>query len=213
MVDVVDVVSETNKPDLLSVLQCTRCEELTRIRTQVVPFRYVNPEVWGDEQLPIMMMVGRNPGENEDIQGKGFIGRAGQKLDTLVQPLLTPQPLVRLIYNNQVKCFTPANREPYDYEVENCRPWLTAEVQEIKPDIVVLLGLQAQAYKFPRKEDRGSMRYDGQTLWTSTYHPSYFLRGGEAGKRAEAETRRTIWQAYYAWQEYKGVEQGVEQGG
>ena len=177
------------------VTECRLCPELVALRKQVVPLEIVNPLNWSDPTLPIIMFVARNPGQTEDKVGRPPVGRAGQVQRKIVEPIL---PHARVVFNNVVKCWTPKDREPSEVELSNCRPWINQEIEDMRPNIVVLLGLTAQKYKFANKEDRGAMRWDGRTLWTATFHPSYVSRGN---KLAEDEMRGTIWKAYFAWVE------------
>jgi len=92
----------------------------------------------GDPESPVLI-VGEGPGENEDLQGKPFIGRAGSILDkTLAQAEL---PREKLLITNTVKCRPPGNRDPTPEEMAACRKFLESEM--MTRQLVVGLGRSA----------------------------------------------------------------------
>jgi DNA polymerase len=94
------------------------------------------------------MVVGQNPGAEEDESGRPFVGRAGKFLNkTLAEYGINRD---ELFVTNIVKHVTPKNRKPSEEEIEACLPYLTAQIQAIKPKIIVLLG--AAARETPRCE-------------------------------------------------------------
>ena len=85
------------------------------------------------------MFIGEGPGENEDLQGEPFVGRAGQLLDKILTHVgLSRQNDVYI--TNMVKCRPPKNRDPERDEVEACMPYLRAQIEFIRPKIIVCLG-------------------------------------------------------------------------
>lgn len=83
--------------------------------------------------------VGEAPGENEDLQGKPFIGRSGKLLDRLMQEEGLDRSKVMI--TNTVKCRPPGNRDPTEEEMRTCRPFLESELSS--KEIVVCLGKSA----------------------------------------------------------------------
>jgi uracil-DNA glycosylase len=95
-----------------------------------------------------VMLVGQNPGADEDESGRPFIGRAGKFLTkTLAEYGIKREDL---FITNIVKHVSPQNRKPYPDEVAACLPYLTTQISVIKPKIIVLLG--ASAKETPRLE-------------------------------------------------------------
>jgi len=90
-----------------------------------------------------VMLIGQNPGANEDEVGRPFVGRAGKFLNKV----LAENGLKRedLFITSIVKHVSPKNRKPYADEVAACLPYLTTQISVIKPKIIVLLGESAKA--------------------------------------------------------------------
>lgn len=95
-----------------------------------------------------VMLVGQNPGTEEDETGRPFVGRAGKFLTKI----LAQNGIKRedLYITNIVKHTSPQNRKPCPDEVAACLPYLTAQINAVKPKIIVLLG--ASAKETPRLE-------------------------------------------------------------
>ena len=95
-----------------------------------------------------VMIVGQNPGADEDETGRPFVGRAGKYLTKV----LAENGIKRedVFITNIVKHVSPKNRKPYPDEVAACLPYLTTQINIIKPKIIVLLG--ASAKETPRLE-------------------------------------------------------------
>ncbi len=99
-------------------------------------------------QTAEVMLVGQNPGGDEDEVGRPFVGRAGKFLTkTLAENCIKREDL---FITNIVKHVSPQNRKPYSDEVEACLPYLITQISTIKPKIIVLLG--ASAKETPRLE-------------------------------------------------------------
>jgi DNA polymerase len=159
---------------------CTACPELVAGRTQVVVG--VAPI---DARL---VFVGEAPGAQEDASGVPFVGRAGQVLDRLLTDAGLDRHQVAVL--NVLKCRPPGNRKPTTDEVERCRPWLSAQLAALQPELVVTLGLSATAWFLGRKIQIGQVRgrvhaADGWQV-LPTYHPSGALRFGPAGAPMQA---------------------------
>ena len=143
-----------------------------------------------------LMLVGEQPGDHEDVEGKPFVGPAGRLLDTALERAAIPRANVYV--TNVVKHFKWVRRgkrrlheKPNSQEVRACRPWLDAEVKTVQPRLVVLLGATAaQAVLGPTVR---VTRQRGQVVNTplgvqglATVHPSSILRAPDDDSRREA---------------------------
>jgi uracil-DNA glycosylase len=114
------------------IATCTKCE-LHKSRTKAVP---------GEGPLDAkVMFVGEGPGQNEDEQGRPFVGAAGKLLTELLESIGLKRSEVFI--TNIVKCRPPNNRAPRKSEVETCNPYLESQMKLIKPQIVCALGTPA----------------------------------------------------------------------
>lgn len=153
---------------------CTRCE-LHKGRTNIVVDR-------GNPASPIMM-IGEGPGENEDRQGKAFVGKAGQLMDDLFKEIGIDTNRDVLIAN-VVKCRPPENRAPRQEEAKTCFDFLRHQIDLVRPKIILLLGATALKYLVPSKKNF-SMSEEAGTFFTAPefpetvmmvlYHPAYLL--------------------------------------
>ena len=119
-----------------------------------------------------LVLVGQNPGKEEDATGKPFVGRAGKFLNKI----LAENGINRqeVFITNIVKHFTPKNRKPLPDEIEACKPYLTTHLEIIKPKTVVLMGkVAAQASRIE------GIRY------VETVHPSAAMRFTKMRKKFE----------------------------
>jgi DNA polymerase len=121
-----------------------------------------------------VMLVGQNPGSEEDKTGRPFVGRAGKFLNKV----LAKNGVTReeLFVTNLVKHVTPKNRKPLPDEIAACAPYLAAQIREIEPRIVVLMG--AVAWQAPRVEG---------VEYVETYHPSAAMRFLKIRKKFEED--------------------------
>ena len=157
-------------------LQCSRCG-LCASRHNVV--FGVGPE---DAEI---MFIGEGPGEQEDLKGEPFVGKAGQFLDEMLSIIGLSR---RNCYiGNIVKCRPPGNRDPLNSEQESCKDWLEAQIKLIQPKLIVCLGrIAAMQYIDPdfriTREHGKWTKIDG-TWRMAMYHPSALLR--DVTKRPE----------------------------
>lgn len=125
-----------------------------------------------------LVFVGEGPGADEDEQGRPFVGRAGKLLNDIIKAMKLQREEVYIC--NIVKCRPPNNREPESDEIAACLPYLLAQLEIIKPKIIVTLGLPATRTLLKTKEPmnklRGRFHRYGQALLMPTYHPAYLLR-------------------------------------
>lgn len=154
----------------INCLQCEKCA-LCSERTNVV-FGY------GNEHAEVMF-IGEGPGENEDLQGKPFVGRSGKLLDSLLNEIgLFREKNIYIA--NIVKCRPPKNRDPLPSEQESCINWLRNQVAIMKPKIIVAVGrISAMKIIDPKikiTKDHGKFYKKKKTLLMPTIHPAAILR-------------------------------------
>jgi DNA polymerase len=148
-----------------------------------------------------VMLVGEQPGDKEDLQGRPFVGPAGAVLDKA----LTAAGIDRndVYVTNIVKHFKwepqgkiRLHKKPNAIEISACRPWLEAEIRVVKPQVVVLLGATAAqgilGRHFRVTEHRGKLVDSSLAPYVlATVHPSSILRAQDDDSRHE-EMRRFI---------------------
>ena len=164
------------------VRACRLCP-LHRLRTHAVP----GEGNWAAD----LMFIGEAPGRDEDIQGRPFVGRAGQLLRKIIAAMKFLEDEVYI--TNVVKCRPPDNRVPHHEEIETCSPYLVRQIEIIRPKAIVTLGMTPTAYFLPGRTAMGQLRgrfadYRGIPLMP-TFHPSYLIRN--EGNR---EIRRMVWE-------------------
>jgi uracil-DNA glycosylase family 4 len=164
-------------------LTCARCT-LAGNRTQVV---------FGVGRADAdLMFVGEGPGEQEDLKGEPFVGRAGKLLTQLIEGIGLTRADVYIA--NVVKCRPPGNRDPQPDEIEACAPWLDRQLELIRPGVIVTLGNFATKLLLQTKDGitkiRGKeftfTRAGQHAVLIPTLHPSAVLR---SGGRSLAEAR------------------------
>lgn len=139
----------------------------------------------GDPSADIMF-VGEGPGEQEDLQGEPFVGRAGQLLDDMLS-IIDLDRKKNCYIANIVKCRPPQNRDPLEVEQDACIGYLHDQIALVQPKILVCLGriaamrLIRDDYRITREHGQW-IKKDG--IWMSAiYHPSALLR--DVTKRPE----------------------------
>jgi len=149
--------------------ECTRCG-LCSGRTQVV-------NTHGNHKARLMF-VGEAPGADEDVQGKPFVGRAGQLLTKMIEAMGMKREDV--IIGNVNRCRPPGNRQPTLEEAAICRPFLFREIATVRPEVIVVMGNTALRNLLEIKAGISSVRgrfhdYHGIPVMP-TFHPAYLLR-------------------------------------
>lgn len=152
---------------------CKTCEkcELCKTRTNVV--------VGVGNQNAEVLFIGEGPGQNEDLKGEPFVGRAGQLLDKM----LTAIDLDRnknIYIANMVKCRPPQNRDPLPQEQSQCIDWLRNQVFLMRPKIIVCLG-RISAMRLIKEDikvtkEHGIFFEKKGVLMMATLHPAALLR-------------------------------------
>ena len=180
-----DAQPERQQPSKLD--ECRRCE-LWQFATQAVPGE-------GTKHAPIMI-VGEQPGDQEDLAGKPFVGPAGKLLDQVFAQAEVDRKAIYL--TNAVKHFKweprgkrRLHKTPAQREVEACHYWLEKELAAVKPKVIVAMGATALKSVMRKgtvalKDFLGKpVRVDG--AWVVTiYHPSYVLRVPDEASKHEA---------------------------
>ena len=148
----------------------------------------------GDPNATIVF-VGEGPGQEEDVQGRPFVGAAGQLLtDIIVKGMQLKRQDVYIC--NIVKCRPPGNRNPEPDEIEACEPFLIKQLQAINPKIIIGLGNVAVKTLLKTKEGITSLRgnwktYQGIPLMP-TFHPAYLLRTPSDKKLVWEDIKKVI---------------------
>ena len=131
----------------------------------------------GNENAKIMF-VGEAPGEQEDLSGKPFVGRAGKLLDKFLLAVDISREDVYIA--NILKCRPPQNRDPLPEEEAECIDYLREQVRAINPKIIVCLG-RISAMKLIKEDfkitkEHGTWFKKGNFYMTAVYHPAALLR-------------------------------------
>ena len=180
---------------------CQKCD-LAATRTQVV---------FGHGPVPsLIMAVGEGPGEQEDLQGRPFVGKAGQLLTKIFESAGIDREK-QVYITNVVKCRPPANRTPLPSETAACKGYLMRQIHLVQPRILILLGSPAVKTVLNTPEPISKLR--GQWIHTPVsymtdslsimpmFHPSYLLRN------PSREVDSPKWQS---WQDIREVKAALD---
>jgi uracil-DNA glycosylase family 4 len=158
---------------------CRRCQLHGTRRTIV--FGEGNPNA-------TLMFIGEGPGYDEDVQGRPFVGRAGQLLTKIIQSIHLQREEVYIA--NIIKCRPPGNRNPEPDEIKTCSPFLLKQVQAIRPKIICALGTFSAQTLLSTDAKITTLRgrfFDFQGIKViPTFHPAYLLRN--------PERKRDVWE-------------------
>ena len=151
-------------------LDCRRCS-LASTRTHVVfGVGSTDAEV---------MLIGEGPGEQEDLTGEPFVGKAGRLLDDMLA-IIDLDRKKNVYITNMVKCRPPQNRDPLNVEQEACIGWLRRQTALIKPKIIVCLGRVAACRlispEFKVTREHGQFIEKNGVWMMGTLHPAAVLR-------------------------------------
>ncbi len=150
-----------------------------------------------------LMFIGEGPGRDEDLQGRPFVGRAGELLDKMIAAIGLRREEVYIA--NVVKCRPPDNRTPTPAEAQRYLGYLRRQIELVRPKVIVTLGatplreLLGVATGITRI--RGQWQRYGNIPVMPTFHPAYVLR------QYTQEVRRSVWadlQAAKAWMDNPG---------
>lgn len=169
-------------------LKCSRCQLRENCRGVVMGEGNINNKI---------MLIGEGPGATEDRLGRPFVGKAGK----LMNKILESVDLKRedLYFSNIVKCRPPNNRAPHQNEFKACAAILKAEIELIKPKVIVSLGSTATKYLINPPDSitnvRGNWFQRGQIFFLPTFHPAYLLRNEKMKK--------------YSWYDFKLIKKAT----
>jgi DNA polymerase len=164
---------------------CRRCK-LAGSRRNIV-FGEGSPEAE-------LVFVGEAPGGDEDLQGKPFVGRAGQLLTKIILAMGLKREDVYIC--NILKCRPPQNRNPLPEEIASCEPFLIRQLEALRPRVICALGSFAAhtliQSDVPITALRGRFHdYQGIPLMP-TYHPAYLLRNPGAKKQVWEDVQKIM---------------------
>lgn len=166
---------EELKSDCLKCRKCQLCTDRTNV-------------VFGTGAKDAeVMFIGEGPGENEDLQGEPFVGRAGKLLDKMLEAVDLSRSK-NIYIANMVKCRPPKNRDPKPEETELCIDWLRGQVRLMRPKIIVCLG-RISAAKLIKPDikitrEHGIWFEKNGVLMMAMLHPAALLR--DPRKKPEA---------------------------
>ena len=167
-------------------LSCQKCD-LCKTRTNIV--------FSGGIPNTRLMLFGEAPGYYEDQQGEPFVGKAGQLLDRIFASVgLSRQKDVYIC--NTLKCRPPDNRDPLPEEKEACREYLDAQIEILKPRIILLCGRVAVNSMLNTNQGITKVRgkwFEGPhfSKMMPIFHPSYLLRNDS---REKGSPKWLMWQ-------------------
>lgn len=159
-------------------------------RTFVTNFKNI---VWGEgDPCAPLMFVGEAPGEEEDKQGRPFVGRSGQLLDNMIKAMGLSRETVYIA--NVLKTRPIDNATPTTEEIEACKPYLLEQIAIIGPRVIVTLGKPAAQCLLNTTEAMSAMRGTWRQVVVGggravpvmpTFHPAYLLRAYTPDNRAK----------------------------
>ena len=166
---------------------CKRCK-LHRTRRSIV---------FGEgNEKAALMFIGEGPGYEEDVQGRPFVGRAGQLLTRIIESIHLSREEVYIA--NIIKCRPPQNRNPEPDEIQSCNPFLTKQIHAIQPKIICALGTFSAQTLLKTDTKITALRgkfYDLEGIKViPTYHPAFLLRN--------PERKREVWEDMKKIDEY-----------
>ena len=190
--DYADLQYEQLKKKAEDCMQCL----LHKTRTQVV---------FGQGPVPCdLMLIGEAPGEQEDLSGLAFVGKAGQLLTKVLESADIDRE--KDIYiTNIIKCRPPQNRTPQANEVEACHLFLIRQIQLVNPKIILLAGAPAVKAVLKVNDSMSNVRGKWFSLKNTEikimpiYHPSFLLRNPARGAGSPK------WQTWQDMQEIKNA--------
>src|SRR5438132_6140746 len=146
------------------VSTCAKCN-LCKGRTKAVPGE-------GSPHAKVLF-IGEGPGQQEDRQGRPFVGPAGQFLDELLSSINLKRSDVFI--TNVVKCRPPNNRDPLPEEIQACDDYLDRQIAAINPQVIVTLGRYSMAKFFGNEKIsaiHGRARKSDGRICIAMYHPA-----------------------------------------
>ena len=164
------------------IRKCKDCE-LWKIRKNPVPGE-------GPSNAKVALL-GQNPGRNEDLKGKPFVGLSGKFLNKLLASIDLKREDVFI--TGVVKCHTPKNRRPTKKEIETCKHFTFEQLEIIQPKVIVLLGdVALEAFDFDEKLSKihGKIIKKEGRIYFPTFHPAAAMRFPKIRKLMEKDFKK-----------------------
>lgn len=167
-------LSRSSLAQIAEIIQaCVKCP-LGKLRQHAVP---------GEGAINArLLVVGEGPGQEEDVVGKPFVGRAGKYFNTWLDAIGLSREF-NVYITNIVKCRPPENRNPSVEEALSCLPYLKRQIALVKPDVILCLGKVAAHFLLERndalREMRNTVHRFGDIPVIVTYHPAAVLRNSD----------------------------------
>jgi uracil-DNA glycosylase family 4 len=147
----------------------------------------------GNEKATLML-IGEGPGYDEDVQGRPFVGKAGQLLTKILQSINLPREEVYIA--NIIKCRPPQNRNPELDEIQSCSPFLMKQIHVIQPKIICALGTFSTQTLLKTDAKITALRgkvYDLEGIKVMpTYHPAFLLRNPERKREVWEDMKKIV---------------------
>ena len=147
----------------------------------------------GNEKATLMF-IGEGPGYDEDVQGRPFVGKAGQLLTKIIQSINLPREEVYIA--NIIKCRPPQNRNPEPDEIQSCSPFLMKQIQVIQPKIICALGAFSAQTLLKTETKITALRgkfYDLEGIKViPTYHPAFLLRNPDKKREVWEDMKKIV---------------------
>lgn len=197
--DVVGAIHESPLPYRMATSSPSEPQRLEEIRNELGDCRRCKLHrtrrtiVFGEgNEKASLMLIGEGPGNDEDVQGRPFVGKAGQLLTKILQAIDIEREEVYIA--NIIKCRPPQNRNPEPDEIENCYPFLLKQIQAIRPRIICALGTFSSQTLLKTDVKITALRgkvydFSGIQLFP-TYHPAYLLRNPEKKREVWEDMKR-----------------------
>ena len=170
--------SSSNWQQLESLVQqCEKCK-LHSTRSQTI--------FGAGDQKASLLVIGEAPRQEEDAQGKAFVGDAGELLTAMLKAIDLPREDVFI--TNIVKCYSPEKRDHLNEEIKTCDAYLRRQIELLQPKVIYTVGAMASQALLNSEESISSLRerqhhYEGIPLITS-FHPAYLLRKPSEKRKA-----------------------------
>jgi DNA polymerase len=147
----------------------------------------------GNEKATLML-IGEGPGYDEDVQGRPFVGRAGQLLTKILQSVNLPREEVYIA--NIIKCRPPQNRNPEPDEIQSCHPFLMKQIRVIQPKIICALGTFSAQTLLKTETKITALRgklFDLEGIKViPTYHPAFLLRNPDKKREVWEDMKKIV---------------------
>jgi len=148
------------------------------------------------------MLIGEAPGQNEDLQGEPFVGRAGQLLTEMLRAIGLQREQVFIA--NMLKCRPPNNRDPQAEEIAACHHFLLRQIELVKPKIILAVGRVAAQNLLNTQQSLAKLRGIEHRLenypLVVVHHPAYLLRSLTEKAKAWDDLQ-------FAWSLYQSLKQ------